>query len=306
MSAGRSTHRAMSASQWGLLVALALVWAASFFFVEVALRELPPLTIVFARVGIAALVLTPLVWLRRRPDDAALPWRDFAIMALLNNMIPFSLIFWGQTEITAGLAAILNATTPLFTVALAHFLTDDERMTLPRFIGVVLGIVGVGVMVGPAALEGLGLAFVAQAAVLGAALSYALAGLFGRRLRRLPAMTAAWGQVGMSTLLFLPVVAMIERPWTLAVPGATTVAALIALGAVSTALAYGLYFRLLASAGATNLLLVTLLIPPGAVALGVLILGEVLAVREVIGMVVIASALLVIDGRLLRFASRRR
>lgn len=296
----------MTTTEWGLLLALAAVWAGSFIFVEVALAALPPMSIVLARVGIAALALTPVILLWPGARNGAMPWRDFAIMSVLNNIIPFALIFWGQTQITASLAAILNATTPVFTVLLAHWLTADERMTANKLAGVVIGVGGVAVMIGPAALHGLDGHLVGQVAVLAAAISYALAGIFGRRLRRVPAMSAAWGQVTLSTVLFLPVVLLVDRPWTLDLPGVETWVALIGLGTVSTALAYGLYFRLLATAGATNLLLVTLLIPPGAVALGVLVLGEVLAMRELAGMAVIGLSLLVIDGRLLRRPSKHK
>jgi len=296
----------MTAAEWGLLFALAAVWAGSFIFVEVALTELPPMSIVLARVGIAALALTPVILLWPNARNGALPWRDFAIMSVLNNIIPFALIFWGQTQITASLAAILNATTPVFTVLLAHWLTADERLTANRLAGVVIGVGGVAVMIGPAALDGLDVHLAGQVAVLAAAVSYALAGIFGRRLRQVPAMSAAWGQVTMSTLMFLPVVLLVDRPWRLDLPGVETWVALIGLGTVSTALAYGLYFRLLATAGATNLLLVTLLIPPGAVTLGVLVLGEAVAAREVAGMAVIGLSLLVIDGRLLRRLSKHK
>ena len=166
--------------------ALSLLWGGSFFFTGIAVKELPPLTIVVLRVGLAAAMLTLVLRLlgaqsspRRGPPGAA-----FFGMGLLNNAIPFCLIVWGQTHIASGLAAILNATTPLFTVVVAHVLTDDERMTGNRLAGVLIGIVGVVVTIGPGAFSGLGGDVLAQLAVLAAAVSYAFAGVFGRRFRQ--------------------------------------------------------------------------------------------------------------------------
>ena len=197
-------------------------------------------------------------------------------MGLLNNVLPLSLIVWGQTHVAWGLAAMLNATTPLATVVVAHFLTADERMTPARVVGVLIGLAGVGVMVGPAMLAGLGSDVLAQLSILGAAMSYALAAVFGRRFQRMavPPLATAAGQVSASTFLLLPVALMVDRPWTLAAPGLQTWAAVLGIAALSTALAYVLYFRILATAGATNLLLVTFLIPISAVLLGSLVLEE--------------------------------
>lgn len=293
------TGRQMSFEAWLLLLALSVLWGGTFFFQEVALRELPPFTIVFARVGLAALALLLFV----RLTGARLPLEGhlllaFLLMGMLNNALPFSLIVWGQTEIASGLAAILNATTPLFAVLLAHGLTADERLTRRRLIGVLLGILGVCVIVGPSVLLDLGQTFAAQLAVLGAAFSYALAGIFGRRFRGLPPAVIAAGQTSASTLLLLPLVLLIDRPFQLAMPGGVTIAVVVAMALLSTALAYIIYFRILALAGATNLLLVTLLIPVTALLLGGLVLGETITFAQAFGMLLIAVSLLVIDGRL--------
>ena len=226
-------------------------------------------------------------------------------MGALNNLIPFSLIFWGQTRITGGLAAILNATTPLFTVVLAHFMTTDERMTPNRLGGVLLGVAGVVVLIGPAVLHELGLQLLAQIAVLGAALSYALAGIFGRRFRDVPPLVSAAGQVSATTIMMLPVVLCLGAPWSVPLPGPWTWAAILGLALLSTALAYLIYFRLLASAGATNLLLVTFLIPVSAIVLGASLLGERLEPRHFGGMALIGLGLAAIDGRPLRLLRRR-
>lgn len=292
--------RVMGRFEWTLLVTLAVLWGGSFFFAEVALRELKPLTVVFCRVGIAAgtLLLLLTVTGQRIPAKASL-WTAFFMMGALNNLIPFSLIVWGQTQITSGLASILNATTPLFTVVLAHFWTSDEKMSPNRLSGVLIGLAGVAVMIGPEALGGVGLQVLAQAAVLAAALCYALAGIFGRRFKSESPLVVATGQVTASTLLIMPLALVMEQPWMLPPPSAITWGALAGLAVLSTAFAYVIYFRLLATAGATNLLLVTLLIPVGAVWLGVVILGEQLAAAQISGMTLIGLGLVAIDGRLL-------
>lgn len=225
-------------------------------------------------------------------------------MGGLNNVLPFSLIFWGQIEITGGLAAILNATTPLFTVLLAHFFTRDERITPGRLAGVTLGMAGVVVMVGLDALRGLGLHFLAQIAVLIAALSYAIAGVYGRRFDGQPPLITAAGMLSASTLMMLPIALVIDQPWSGPPPGLTIWAAIIGLAVLSTALAYIIYFRILASAGATNLLLVTFLSPVTAILAGGALLGERLAPEHFLGMALIGLGLAAIDGRPVRRLSR--
>ncbi|HSM19384.1 MAG TPA: DMT family transporter, partial [Hyphomicrobiales bacterium] len=161
----------MGAAQWAMLVTLSLLWGGTFFFVEVALEDVPPLTLVFLRVALAAVALHIYILAtgRRLPASLRL-WGAFAAMGLFNNFLPFSLISWGQTEISGSLASILNATTPIWTVLLAHFLTADEKLTGLRAIGVALGFVGVAVMIGIKALSGLGGVLLAQLAVVGGAL----------------------------------------------------------------------------------------------------------------------------------------
>ena len=302
-----TTRPVMGGTEWLLLIALSVLWGGSFFFTEVALTALPPFTVVLGRVGFAACALLLLVPLSgHRLPRTLRPWGVFLVLGGLNNLIPFSLIAWGQTEIASGLASILNATTPLFTVVLAHLLTRDERLTPARLAGVLAGLAGVVLMIGPAALTGLGSAVLAQGACLGAALSYALAGIFGRRLRVTPPLVTAAGQVTMSTLLVLPLALAVDRPWTLPLPGPATWSALIGLALLSTALAYVIYFRILARAGATNLLLVTFLIPVSALGLGIGLLGEQLAPGHLGGMALIALGLAAIDGRAFAWLARRQ
>lgn len=296
----------MGRREWALLITLSLLWGGSFFFSKVALAELRPFSIVLGRVGLAALALNLLVLAtgQRMPGDAWL-WGKFLAMGALNNLIPFSLIFWGQTQIGSGLAAILNATTPLWAVLLAHTLTADERLTPRRLVGVLCGLAGAIIMIGPDALRGVGLHVLAQLAVLGAALSYALAGIFGKRFAGLPPLIIATGQVSSTTALVLPLALFIDQPWRQPPPQPITWGALAGLALLSTALAYIIYFRLLATAGATNLLLVTFLIPVSALALGTGILGERLAGRQLLGMALIGLGLAAIDGRALAWLRAR-
>lgn len=293
----------MGGKEWAMLLALAVLWGGSFFFNGVAVRELPSFTLVWLRVASATATLWIVLRLlgQRMPTQARV-WVAFFGMGLLNNVMPFVLIVWGQHRIASGLASILNATTPLFTVLVAHLLTPDEKFTPLKMAGVVVGFVGAAVMIGPDALGGLGTGVLAQFACLAAALSYAFAGIFGRRFKQMgvaPLATAA-GQVGASTILLLPIMLLVDRPWTLAAPHAATWGAVLGVGLLSTALAYVLYFRILAAAGATNLLLVTFLIPVSAILLGALVLGELLLPRHFLGMALIGLGLIFIDGRLPR------
>ena len=252
--------------------------------------------------GGAALTLNLLLRLmgQSMPTDSRV-WLAFCGMGLLNNVIPQSLIVWGQTQIPSGLASILNATTPLFGVLVAHFFTSDEKMTVNKLAGVVVGFIGVAIMIGPQALYGLGGHIWAQFAVLLASVFYAISGVFGRRFKAMgvqPMMTAT-GQLTASTLMLTPLALAVDHSWTLAMPSLATWGAIAGLALLSTALAYLIFFRLLASSGATNLLLVTFLIPISAVFLGSLFLHEQLEAKHFIGMACIAAGLAAIDGRLL-------
>jgi drug/metabolite transporter (DMT)-like permease len=289
----------MGPVEWGFLFALAFLWSWVFFLTKVALGDMPPFTVVALRLGIGAIILHGVVLFRGAHMPTSLrAWVAFAGMGALNNFLPFCLIAWGQTQIASGLAAILNATTPLFTVLLAHVLTRDERMTPNRLGGVLLGIIGVGVMIGSSALHGLTANVFGQLAILGAAVCYACAGIFGRRLRHLPPLVAATGQVTTGALLVLPLALCVDRPWLQAMPGVAAWTAVASAALFCTALGYALYFRILVTAGATNLLLVTLLMPVGAMWLGAAILGEQIHAREFVGMALIGLGLVTIDGRM--------
>jgi len=300
----------MGPTEWLLLIILSVLWGGSFLFAKIAVTHVPPLVVVWLRVSIAAAILLALLpaFGVKLPRDGRF-WRDVAVMGVLNNVLPFTLIFWGQQEIGASLAGILNATTPFFTVLLAHLLTRDERITGAKLAGLVIGIAGVAAMIGPDALNGLagmGLAAtLAQLAMLGAAFSYGCANIFGRRFRDRPPMALAAGQLTMSALIVTPVILATQAPWTRPVPPPEAIAAIAALAVASTALAYVIFFRILGKAGATNMALVTFLVPASAILLGVLILGESLAPRHLLGLLAIACGLAAIDGRALRWIGLR-
>ncbi|HAD27402.1 MAG TPA: EamA family transporter [Rhodobacteraceae bacterium] len=289
----------MDLLEWTMLIALALVWAGTFFFAAIAVVEIPPLTIAFLRVSGAALVLLLALYLMGilMPREGSV-WAAFFGMGLFNNAIPFSLIFWAQTELTSGVASILNAAMPVFTVIAAHLLTKDEKMTKMRFLGVVLGFLGIVVLIG-SPISG---SIWAHLAILAAGISYALASIFGKRFAQMGVkpMATATGQVICSAIILLPFALILERPWTNASPSFHVIQAMIAMISLSTAFAYFLYFRILSTAGATNVALVTLLIPPFAVLLGILFLNETLTLQQLTGMFIITAGLVSIDGRVAR------
>jgi drug/metabolite transporter (DMT)-like permease len=296
----RDLSRAMRLPEWALLIVLSVLWGGSFFFSKVALAELRPFTLVLGRVSIAAVALNLVVLATgQRMPSSLKTWGLFLIMGALNNLIPFSLIVWGQTQIASGLASILNATTPLWTVLLAHAFTSDERLTAGRLAGVLFGLVGVVFMIGPDVLGGLGMNALGQFAVLGATVSYACAGIFGKRFKGLSPYVTAAGQVTSTAAMMTPIALWVDRPWNLLPLQATTWGALLSIGLLSTAVAYTIYFRLLKTVGATNLLLVTFLIPVSAVLLGTMVLGERVDARHFLGMALIGLGLAAIDGRLL-------
>jgi len=307
---GKPTIRTqMDKGDWAILVTLALIWGGAFFFIGVAVRHIQPLTYVWLRLTIAAAAMW--LFLKVRGEPLGLPrqvWGSILLLALLNNALPFTLFGWGQTHIASGLAAILNATTPIWGVIVAHFLTHDERMSPRKIGGVLLGFAGVATMIGPTLLSSLGTSALAQLACVTAALSYALAAVWARRFKRLgiSPLSVTTGQLTAGALVMLPVSFLADQPWTRAMPPLSAWAAIAALALLCTAFGYVLYFRLIDRAGATNALLVTLLVPPVAIVLGGLFLGETLAPQDFGGLLLIALGLGAIDGRLLTVFVRRR
>jgi drug/metabolite transporter (DMT)-like permease len=297
-----AAQRAMNAREWGLLALLSLLWGGSYLFVGVGVKEIPPLTLVTLRVGLAATML----WAGAPILGIALPRGAKAIAALAvlgfgNNAIPFALITWGQTHLASGLASILIAATPLFTVLAAHVLTADEKLSGLKLFGTLAGIAGVAWLIGPDLLMGSAANNAwAELAVLAAALSYALSAIFARRMGSLglKPIDIAAGQSTAATVILAPFALIVDQPWTLPLPSGAAIASILGIAALSTALAYVVYFRILAGAGATNVLLVTLLTPVTAVLLGALILGERLLTRQFLGFGLIAIGLAFIDGRL--------
>jgi drug/metabolite transporter (DMT)-like permease len=298
-----TAQRAMTPREWGLLALLSLLWGGSYLFVGVAVREIPPLTLVTLRVGLAATLL----WAGAPLLDVAIPRSGKAIAALAalgfgNNALPFALIAWSQIHLPVGLASILTAATPLFSVLTGHVLTKEEKLTGLKLSGAIAGMVGVASLLGPDLLTGAGANLWAELAVLAAALAYALSAIFARRMGALglKPIDVAAGQATAATLILAPLALAIDRPWTLAMPSEAAIASVLAIAALSTALAFIVYFRILAGAGATNVLLVTLLVPATAVLLGALFLNERLLTRQFLGFALIALGLAFIDGRLPR------
>lgn len=290
---------------WLLLGLLSILWGGAFFFIGVAVRELPPFTIVLVRVGLGALFLIPALKLLGGAWPKSLEgWMPFLGMGLLNNVIPFSLLVAGQTYISSGLASVLNATTPLFTVlVMAGF--GDEKLVVRRMIGIVLGLVGVVVLRAPWLDQAHGQT-IGMLLCLGAALSYGFSGWWARRkLTGVPPVTSSVCQLVCSTIVMAIIAAVYDRPWQLTMPSMATALSLIGLAALGTSLAYIVFFRIINRSGPTNVMLVTLLIPVTAILLGFLVLGEPISTHEIIGALIIASALLVIDGRVLNWLHRR-
>jgi drug/metabolite transporter (DMT)-like permease len=301
-----ATATRMDERDWSLLILLSILWGGSFFFNGVAVRELPPLTIVLGRVTIAAALLLPLMWARGEQLPARLAgWMPFLVMGLLNNVIPFSLIVAGQTRIASGTASVLNATTPLFTVVVMAA-AGDEPLAARRLVGVLIGLAGVIVLRGVDVRLGGG-ETLGMLLCLAAALSYGFSALWGRRrLASAPPLTSATCQLVASSLVMLVLAGTIEEPWLLPMPSIATWLALLGSAALATALAYIIFFRILVRSGASNVMLVTLLIPVTAMALGHFVLGEPLEAREVAGACIIGCALLIVDGRLQRLLAISR
>jgi len=302
----RAPGISMTRLDWGLLVLLSFLWGGSFNLIQLALREMPPITLVCLRMLITTAVMAVIVVaLGHSLAQPWRTWRSFAIMGFLNNLLPHLMNAWGQTQITSGLAAVLTACVPLFTVVFAHFFLRDERMTLLKISGVLCGIAGVAVIIGPDALRGVGLKVLGQLALVLAAMSIAMAGVFGRSMKGIPPMLSATGQAASTLIILVPLMLINDRPWELPMPGTVTWLSVAGIALGGTALGYTIYFRLLASSGATNLALVTFLNPVTALLLGALFLHEVVEPRHVTGMVLIGLGLAAIDGRILAWANRR-
>jgi drug/metabolite transporter (DMT)-like permease len=289
----------MGAPEWGLLGLHSMLWGSAYFFAELAVPEIPVLTIAAFRLIPAALLMAGIcLWLGYRLPATSREWRRLILLAAVNNVAPMLLILWAQRDLTGGLAAVFNATTPLFGVFLAHAFTQDERLSITKLTGILVGIAGVAVLVGADLPGGLGSGAVAKLALLGAALCYAIAGVYARRFPRYPPQNLAIGQMIGALALSMPIALLVDQPWKLSLPSAKAAGAVAAMGLFASALAALCYFTVLKRAGATNAMLATLLVPLTPIVLGGLFLGETLAPHEITGAGIIALALLIIDGRL--------
>jgi drug/metabolite transporter (DMT)-like permease len=285
---------------WILLAILALLWSASFIFIKVGAAEIPILTLVLLRVGLAALVLNGLVILSRRSYPARpATLASYLVMGILNNVVPFVLIVYATAHLGAGAASILNATAPIFTLLVAHVATRDEKITAAKLTGILFGFMGVAAMANPGAVTGLGGDLVAVAAMLGATFCYGLSAVYGRRFSGIDPIVSATCQLSASTLILLPLALIADKPFALPMPGLIAIGAVLGLALLATALAYVIFYALIARAGGTNTMLVTLLIPVGGVFFGWLLLGESFTAAEAAGMTLIGLGLIVIDGRAL-------
>ena len=286
---------------WVLLVLLSVLWGGTFFFTSVAVSEIPPLTVVFLRVSIASLVLFAFLQIKgvSLPKERS-AWTAFFIMGIINNVIPFSLFFWAQTTIPGGLASIANATTPIFSIAVAYAVLADEKFNLNKLVGVCLALAGVMFLFAEEIRIGTSIATLGLTACLVAALFQGFSAVYGRQFSKLglSSSVSALGQLVGTTVIMLPIMVLIDQPWKLTMPSASASGAVFAMALFSTALAYLIFFRLLETVGAVNASLVTLLIPASAILLGVGVLGETLATTHLLGLALILSGLLVIDGRI--------
>ena len=290
----------MNLKEWILLILLSFIWGGSFFFGDVALKSLPPFTVVAFRVSFAALIFYVILGCQKigLPKDYKILGMFF-MMGLLNNAIPFSLILWGQKYIASSLAAILNAGTPIFTIFVAHFCTKDEKLSFIRFCGTILGFLGVAVVIGWNSFD-FGILF-PQVLVVSAGFSYSLASVFGKTFRHkgLQPMIIATGQLSASSLILLIIANFVDGA-VIILPPLEIWLAVLGFALFCTNIAYILYFKILASAGANNVILVTVIAPLSAIALGVLFLDEQLYFKHLVGLVIIIIALLIIDQRIFR------
>lgn len=292
---------AINTKTWLMILALATIWGGSFLFGRVLMLEWPPLTVALLRVLLAAIALWCfLIFAGKKLAFGNGLIGALLIMGILNNVIPFSLILIGQREIGSGLAAVVNAMTPIWTLIIANALTTDEKFSKNKIIGIVLGFVGVSVLIGNDFLGGLSASAWAQIAVLGATISYGFAGVFGKRFKNNDPILISTGQLTASTMVMIPLVFLIEDPFSISPPDVNMVVSLIGLSVICTAFAYVLFFKILASAGATNVSLVTFLVPVSAIILGIIFLGETLSKTNIIGMILILSGLIIIDGRVFK------
>lgn len=278
-----------------LLLVLGAVWGSSYLFIKVGVAEVPPLTFVTARLALGAVIM----WVLLRilgysvPRDRAL-WAAYAVMGLLSGALPYSLITWGEKYIPSGLAALLQSTTPVFTVILAHFFIHDERMTPASILGIVIGFVGVGILMIPDLRRGLQANLLGQLAVVASSICYAAATIFARnRLRGQPALVSTMGQLTTGAIFMLPFALLVERPFSLS-PSLAAVGSWLGLTLLGTVVAYVIYYTLIERASATFVSTVTYIVPVNGLILGALVLGEALHLTLLLSLGFILAGVLLV------------
>lgn len=296
----------MTLKDWFLLIILSIIWGSSFMFLKIALVELSPFLIVFSRLVISAIFLTIVCkWRKLQFPQTPTTWLSLGFLGVINTAAPFLLISWAQQHIDTATASILNATSPIFVMILAQFFTDDEKLTVNKVFGVLAGIAGIAVMVSPSLGDNLRVANLGPFGILGGTFLYAVAGIYAKRFKLIPStMVSAVSLIG-GMVFMAPALLVVDIP-NIAALSAKTWFAIGFLGMICTVAAYLIYFRLIAASGATNALLVTLLIPVSAFVFSVTIMNETIKATDIKGMMLIGAGLLIIDGRLLRFPALRR
>lgn len=287
------------ARELALLAILATLWGASYTFIRVGVETIPPVTFIAARTLIAGGLLLAIIKLRglALPRDPAI-WKRFLIQACINSVIPFTLIAWAELTVNAGLATILNSTTPIFAFLLTVLITRHEAVTTRKVFGVAAGVIGISLIIGLEAFNGIGKELVAQLAIVAATISYAAAAIFGKGFKNLDPMMPAAGSMLCGAVILIPVSLVVDRPWTLA-PSAHSLLALLGLAVFSTALAFVIYFRLINTLGTVGTTSQAYLRVPIGVGIGVLFLGESLASTAWIGLVCVIAgvAAMTLPGR---------
>lgn len=299
-------QRTMSLGDWGMLGLCAFFWGSAYTFNKVTIAEIPVFTVTGVRLVIAAAFL----YMLARINGVAMPrpgpaWRPFFVFTLFSNVFPFLLVLYGQKSTASGLAAVLGATTPLFLIVLAHFFTRDERLEPRKLLGVITGLAGVAVVVGASVLDGWSGSVQAKLALVLAALLYAVGAVYSKRLATHPPLVISTLQMTCGAIVMLPAMVVYDQPWTMATPSKEAIAALLATAIFGSAMASYTYFKVFRRAGAVNAMLVTLMVPVTPIIIGALAFGERLLLREMIGSLVIAASLIIIDGRLPRYIWRR-
>lgn len=301
-----TTQKTMSTIAWGWLLLLGALWGISFVFSKIAVTEVEPFTLVFIRVLLAALVLHAVCLARGvRLPTTLKAWFDYSVMGFFNSGLAFGLIFWAQQFTDASLSAILIAAAPFFTVLLAGLLLPDERFSTSKVAGIIIGFAGVVLVIGPGHLAGLGENLIAEMVLLLAALSYAISSVWGRRFAGEEPLATSAGQLTASAALMLPLALIFENPLQMTMPSPIVIGSVIALATLSTALAYILFFRILKMVGATNTTMVGMLIPVFTMLFAVPILGETISMLKIMGMIVIAIGMMVLDGRPVKALAKR-